>query len=197
MSKRQNPLVRPPRYEYSSESPYHPRFIEKLLLAIIHAYPQRGVAAEKREKADRTRLYRAIKVLTGKELKRKNVDTLEDLETQMAIAEQIAWTEEDNRKRWELDIPLARVPGTRGALRSAKKLGEDADLETLAARPRKKRRQREYRDYCDDLATDGFNREEYDMLIALRAVQQIVREFGIDMEIDPPRLGMMSRSESN
>lgn len=84
---------RPSEFRYWAESPFCPRFIEKLLLAIIDAHPlvakKKGTAAL--ERARQIRLSAALKALFGVERDKAIHREAYDLPKLMLIAQHRLW----------------------------------------------------------------------------------------------------------
>jgi hypothetical protein len=190
-----NPLERPDRYSEFPEGPYWPRFIEKLLLAIINAYPDPSAKDNASQEISRDkRLAAAMKALILTSNRSKGNRPHYDLEYDIKLAHAQSDPLGTNRYNEMFGIPdkPEPVPGPSAVFKDIDLPGGAHSKASLVDRVKKKRYSHKHIDYCDFIVRDNLHREEVDMMEALREVSAILSRFNIDLDLDPHKLAMAS-----
>lgn len=186
--------VRPRRYEGEPEQPYWPTFIEKLLLAIIDAYPATlETAKDRAESKDRQdRLDRALLALFRAPRPRGN-RRLYQLHALIAAAD--AAIPSTSQAQFEEYLGIPKKERTRAVSKRksvATSATEAIGISAAASAQRLTREERTSRDYLAQIAMFRSHDEEEDMLRDLRVVEAVFAKWNIALSVDVEALGMAS-----
>ena len=193
----------PPRPEEFADwpaSPYCPHFIEKLLLAIIDAHPlqtvKKGDAA--RERARQIRLSAALKALFGHDRDKAIHREAYDLPDLIRIARERLWFQRYREYQEDLvnpDAELTDVDAMQAVMRAlAGKSKWDADLQTEYVRLMGKYVDKSFQEYALIVLDPDLDEhpEETQILEDLNQAAEILARWGVRVDIDPERLGLIS-----
>lgn len=185
---------RPHRYGDDAPQPYWPTFAEKLLLALIDAYPQRGDDSETiacdSERSER--LAEALDAVFNVE-NRRGPHEIYKLHALMSARE----THLDEACA-EFEKEILKLPkGQRTKTVSKRSIAQQIapqvrgnSVETSAELLRAS--EREHRRYLSQIGVLGSHQEEEDMLRDLRMIERILARWNIQIRVDPEALGMAS-----
>lgn len=190
MTSKLDPFERPAEFREQPEAPYFPRFIEKLLLAVIDAYRPEGSEEKDWQKVRQRRLRAAIKALFGRDPRAGPIEAFDSL----ALAEMAKAVMFDRTVADFVDqtgtagtpVDRSKIPGDR-VLARARRTGKDTNAED-----RLRKSFRKHRDYLQAVCATNFNLEEAEMLDDLFEIARVFRKYNIAMEINAGQLGMLS-----
>jgi hypothetical protein len=191
MASKLDPFERPTQFSKWAEAPYHPRFIEKLLLAIIDAYPSDELPeGDSLEKDRQRRLRSAIRALFGRKPPAGPISK-NDLRALTVMAKKVM--RDRNLADFEeyadmpgLTVDRSQIPGDRTLAR------EQRDPNDSNAEERRRKSFRKYRDYFQTIGNLEAHVEEDEIFDDLGDVYRIFRKYNIDLNIDTEKLGMLS-----
>lgn len=188
---------RPAKYDDLPPSPYAPLFIEKLLLAIIarHDVPAETFGVKSEGQLSAIRLQRAMQALFGIPI---GPVAEYDLPALVAAAKDHLWLDScrEFEKRvlgWKLgraEVPFSKAVGLEGQTQT------DSPERNRYVRLERKYRQRPYAEYLYWLVNVREHEEEEAMEADLKTVAEILARWMIPTDIDPEKLGMLSRTHS-
>jgi hypothetical protein len=197
MASRQTEKVfpRPPEYEDDAPQPSWPTFAEKLLLALIDAYPQTALSGQERaENSERQgRLEDALYALFEIERPKGNSYTYK-LHALMAAADDIreqVWAEFEAAE--VINVPKSvktKAKSKRTMAQSISGLIKSNSVEASTELLRKA--ERTERKYLQQIAVFNHHQEEEEMERDLQAIRRILAKWNIKLTIEPEALGMAS-----
>ena len=188
---------RPEKFRHLPPSPYAPLFIEKLILAIIEAneasHKQFGVKSSTHLPG--LRLQRAIHALFA--VKRRTVP-INDVPQLVAIAQ----SKLREASEWQHQVRMEGLQPSQATTPFSELADAEGETHTDAqgradyARLQRKAKEPQYLDYWYQVTNELEHPEENEMQKDLRAIAAILARWGVNLELDPDRLGLHSLSHS-
>jgi hypothetical protein len=198
MSEPSSPKLpeRKAEFKHLAPCPFAPLFIEKLLLAIIEANPAPAELFDVTSKADvgELRLHKAMFALFGTA---GHGGDRRDIQRLARALEENLWDESDRQ--------LAKMAGKKSRQMSvpfSKILGLEAETQTSNSRRHEYVRLLRKHDeepifkYLHELADVACHEEEKAMETDLHAIAAILRRWNVDLDLDPVKIGLLSRTHS-
>lgn len=183
-------------FKHYHPCPFAPLFIEKLLLAIIEARPLPKSLFGLSSKADAAeiRLERAMTALFGASHapgNRRDIQTLaEALENNLwdeSVRQHERMAGKDARK---MSVPLSKILGLEAETQTSDPRRSDY------ARLARKYGEEPIFNYLHELADSACHPEEEAMEKDLRTIAQILSRWNVELDLDPIKIGLLSRTHS-